>query len=176
MVWGGGETGPSTDARRVQYQMGWPKIWSHPWGHGIGSSGVVLGFVEPNGTISIDTYYLAVALEYGVIGFIFYYGTFLLAIGTSAKYMLVPFERRDREAGFLLPACICLTNFVIIKSVFAQQDIHPLVFMVLGMTLALIHRIRGVASPGASVSAGRVSDLSRRPSSSAKSEGVVVGR
>jgi hypothetical protein len=148
MVWGGGETAASTDARRVQYQMGWPKILSHPWGYGIGRGAINLGYLEPNGFLSIDTYYLAVALDYGVLGFILYYGAFLFAIGGAAKSVLVPFDQRNREAGFLLPAGICLINFVVIKSVFAQQDNHPMVFMVLGMTLALIHRIRKEASPG----------------------------
>jgi hypothetical protein len=141
MVWGGDETGASTDARRIQYQMGWPKILSHPWGYGIGRSGTVLGFRDPSGLLTVDTYYLTVALDYGVIGFILYYGAFLFAIGESSKYVLVPFDRHDRETGFLLPACICLVNFVVIKSVFSQQDNHPMVFMVLGMAVALIHRI-----------------------------------
>lgn len=142
MVWGGAETGPSTDARRTQYQMGIPKILHHPWGYGIGRGASVLNFHEPSGFLSIDTYYLSIALEYGVIGFILYYGTFLVVIGQSAKHMLTPFERHDREAGFLLPAMICLVNFVVIKSVFSQQDNHPLVFMVLGMAVAIIYRVK----------------------------------
>jgi hypothetical protein len=171
MVWGGSETDPSTNARRTQWQMGWPKILHHPWGYGEGRSGVVLGFHDPSGLLTVDTYYLTVLLEYGVAGFILYFGAFLFAIGNSAKYVLIPFDRRDREAGFLLPACICLMNFVVIKSVFSQQDSHPLVFMVLGMTVALIHRIRSETPSGAKRLAWTISDdLSSR----AKSEGAVV--
>jgi len=147
MVWGGAETGPSTDARRIQYEMGWPKILSHPWGYGIGRGAITLGFVEPNGMLTIDTYYLTVALEYGVLGFILYFGAFLFAVGGATRSVLAPFDRRNREAGFLLPAGICLINFVVIKSVFAQQDNHPLVFMVLGMALALTYRIRKEGAP-----------------------------
>jgi len=97
--------------------------------------------------LTIDTYYLTVALEYGVLGFILYFGAFLFAVGGATRYVLAPFDRRNREAGFLLPAGICLINFVVIKSVFAQQDNHPLVFMVLGMALALTYRIRKEGAP-----------------------------
>lgn len=147
LVWGGAETDPSTQARETQYQMGWPKIVSHPWGYGIGQGAVTLGYREPGGLLTIDAYYLTVALEYGVVGFVLYYGTFLTTIGTSAKYVLTPFERNDRETGFLLAALICLINFVIIKSVFSQQDNHPIVFMVLGMVIALINRLRFSSAP-----------------------------
>jgi len=141
LVWGGGETEASTDARQTQYHMGWPKILSHPWGYGIGRGAEALGFHIPSGFLTIDTYYLTVVLEYGVLGFILYFGTFLWAIGHSTRFLLTPFEKRDREAGFLLAACICLMNFVTIKSVFSQQDNHPMVFMVLGMVVALVQRI-----------------------------------
>jgi hypothetical protein len=33
-------------------------------------------------------------------------------------------------------------NFFVIKSVFSQQDNHPLVFMMLGMVVALVWRIQ----------------------------------
>jgi hypothetical protein len=40
----------------------------------------------------------------------------------------------------LLPLTISMVNFLMVKSVFAQTDIHPLVFMMLGMISACVYR------------------------------------
>jgi hypothetical protein len=70
MVWGGGEHQFSTDARRVQYERGFEILAGNPFGHGIGMGAETLGFTNLAGVLTIDTYYLAIALEYGVIGFL----------------------------------------------------------------------------------------------------------
>ena len=139
IVWGGGETAASTDGRRIQYAMGIPKILSHPFGYGIGQGATTLGFFEPGGLLTIDTYYLAVALEYGVLGFFIYYGMFFYAIGQSAKHVISS-SFREQDAGLLVPACISLASFVVVKSVFAQQDNHPLVFMILAIVVVLARK------------------------------------
>jgi O-antigen ligase len=138
-VWGGGETLDSNAARIEQYSSGIPKILSHPWGYGIGRAAEVLGYREPSGMLTIDTYYLSTALEYGIIGFLLFFGFFIVITykGTSIIFKDVDL---DRDTAFILPATTAIINFVVIKSVFNQEDNHPLVFMIAGMLGALLYR------------------------------------
>ncbi|MEO8723327.1 MAG: O-antigen ligase family protein [Sphingobium sp.] len=137
MVWGGGAAQFSTNARQEQLDMGLPMIMSHPWGYGIGMGAGTLGYVSPGGVVTIDTYFLAVALEYGVVGFMVYYAMFVAAIYHGGKALLTT---QDREILYLAPLVISAINFVIIKSIFSQQENHPLIFIVLGAITALTMR------------------------------------
>jgi len=132
----------STAARVSQYTMGFQKLMEWPFGYGIGMGGDTLGFGrDMAGMITIDTYYLSIVLEYGVLGFIVYYGMFAIAIfeGFKRLYLSPP---KDDDRSFILPLCVALVAFVIIKSVFSQQDNHPVVFMMLGALVALCGRFR----------------------------------
>jgi O-antigen ligase len=127
--------------RIEQWKLGIPKILTHPWGYGIGKGNEALGFVDVNGALTIDSYYLLVALEYGVIGFIVYYGMFFFAIYLIAKKSLSP-ALFEKENALIIPVGIALLNFIVIKSVFAQPDNHAIVFMILGMIVALLWRFQ----------------------------------
>jgi hypothetical protein len=136
MVLGGSSHAASTDARIQQYAMGIPKLLKWPFGYGIGMAGTTLDFQMPNGQTTIDTYYLSVLLEYGVAGFIVYFGMFLTAIYEAARRNV--FMRiEDEDKSFLLPISLSLIVFVLSKAVFSQADIHPIVFMMVGAVLAL---------------------------------------
>lgn len=137
MVWGGGDTAASTASRSTQYEMGIPMILKAPWGHGAGTGGSTLGFVSPSGIQTIDTYYLAIGLEYGLIGFFVYYGMLIAAAFYAAKFAI---RAPKGELSFFMPAAIALVNFIVIKSVFSQQDNHPLIFMVMGIVTAMVYR------------------------------------
>ena len=140
-VWGTGSAQFSTQSRSEQYHLGIPKILTHPWGYGIGQGGEALGFIDSAGFGTIDTYYLLIALEYGVIGFLVYYGMILFALYAAGRAALSP-QPLKGENSLLIPISVTLLNFIVIKSVFSQQDNHPLIFMVLGMLAALLWRIR----------------------------------
>jgi hypothetical protein len=141
MVWGGGETQDSTTARFDQWSMGIPKILSHPWGYGIGRGGDALQWFTASGQLTIDTYYLDALLEYGVVGFLLFFGM-IASMVVSVSKVLFKAWRAGRAMGFAVPAVIALLNFLVIKSVFAEQDNHPLVFMLLGMCSALVCHLR----------------------------------
>ncbi|MGH7023393.1 MAG: O-antigen ligase family protein [Caulobacteraceae bacterium] len=149
-VWGSGETVSSTEARTVQYQMGIPKVLSHPWGYGIGRGADTLGFFTPGGLETIDTYYLLIALDYGVVGFLVFYSLILYSIYAAGRYSLKD-HGHDRETLFLPAAGIALASFFVIKSVYSEVNNHSLYFMVLGMVVALIYRVKnaGPLSTGA---------------------------
>lgn len=146
---GNGSQNASNEGRSSQFKEGIPKILKHPWGYGIGMGADALGNYTPSGVLTIDSYYLSVGLEYGVIGFILYYGMLAVGIQYSAKYAL-NVHKHDKEYSFLIPITIALTNFVIIKAVLSQQDNHPLIFMMLGMVVALIYRLRAEGAPAQS--------------------------
>lgn len=138
MIWGHGAYSASTEGRIEQIEQGIPMILNRPWGYGIGRAAETLGFTNELGTLTIDSFYLSIALEVGIVGFILYYGAFLVAIWQGTKALLP--EGGSKETELLAPAVIMLVEFVIIKAVFSQQENHPLFFAGLGMAVALTYR------------------------------------
>jgi O-antigen ligase len=121
--------------------MGLDILASNPLGYGIGMGAETLGFRNLAGALTIDTYYILIALEYGVIGFLIYYGMFLIA---TWKAGMSTFRQpaESREELLLIPLAIAISNFIVIKSIFSQDANHPVVFMMLAMMVALIWRRR----------------------------------
>lgn len=143
-VWGGGAQEASNAGREIQVQTGIPKIISNPIGHGIGQGAETLGTVGSGGMLTIDNYHLLIILEYGVIGFFIYYGIVIASIIYSGRTALSP--KLEPELTLLAPLCITMANFLVIKSVFSQQDNHPIIFMILGMIAALVYRTQATRS------------------------------
>jgi hypothetical protein len=135
-VWGGGAQAASTEARVIQYRMGMPLILHNPFGHGIGQGALTLGFA-PYGFLSIDSYFLTVALECGVLGFLVFFGLILVAMVRAFRFEWARI-RRGVPATHAVPIGIALTSFFIIKSVFSQIDNLSIVYMMLGMLVALL--------------------------------------
>ena len=118
-----------------------PKLFKNPIGHGTGSGAEVLGFRNPAGVLTIDTYFLRIALEYGVVGFVVYYGMFIASTYIGARSSM-DVKDRSSETMLLIPASVSLFNFLFIKSVFSNDENHPLAFMLMGMVVALTYRLR----------------------------------
>jgi hypothetical protein len=167
VIWGGANTSYSTQGRIDQYATGIPKVLSHPWGFGIGRGAEALNYRNLGDGLTIDTYYLLVALDYGVLGFLLYYGTLLLVAGYAVK--VSHFEKaQDREQEMLIPVAISLIVFFVIKAVFSQIENHFLHFTLMGVACALIYRIRQNSSP-AVIKAGegaRARSSAQQPSQS----------
>ncbi len=141
IVWGTGSAAASTEARKTQLHLALPKLLHHPWGYGISMGGSTVGFTIPNGTVTLDSYYITIAIEYGVLGFIVYFSMLAIAIFYCAKYS-ESIRFPNREIAFLRPLSICIFTFLVVKSVFSQQDNHPIVFMYMGMIAALCARAK----------------------------------
>ena len=141
LVFGNGAQAASNAARAHQLTMGIPKVLMNPIGHGSGGAGQAMGY-GANDFIAIDNYYLVIGLDYGVLGLVSFLGIFLLVIGWSVRSVLTAADNRDREIALLTPLAVALSAFLVIKLVFAQADMHPLVFAYLGMAVALIQRVR----------------------------------
>jgi hypothetical protein len=153
-VVGEGQYDDSNQSRIEMYRHGIPKVLQAPWGHGSGQGASVLGFTDPSGFLTIDTYIMRVALEYGVLGFTCYFGAIALSTWTAGRGALLMKDQRSEE-GLLVPLCVALVVFVIIKTVFSNEDNHPLIFIMMGMVVAL--RARSLATqPGTAAAAGGV--------------------
>lgn len=140
IVWGGSNTNPSTEARIEQVHSGLPMILHWPFGYGVGQGAQVLGYMNGDGTLTIDSYYLNIGLEYGVIGFLIYFGLFALTAGYAIRGGV---RAKTGESKLLLPLGISLCVFLVTKSVYAQEPNHPIAFMMLGAVCALAYRNRG---------------------------------
>jgi len=149
-ILGNGPQDFSNLSRIEQWKMGIPKIIANPIGHGIGVGADALGYRTPAGVLTIDSYYLVLLLEYGVIGFAIWCSLIGLSIFYAGKYGM-NYKGESRDLAFLVPTSLALFNFFVIKSVFAQQDNHPLVFIMMGMVVALIYRMRQGAQAAAPV-------------------------
>ncbi len=147
MTFGGAQHQPSSDARNAQWAMGTPKIKANPIGHGTARSGHTLGYTNRGGQLTIDTYYLSLLLEYGVVGF----AAFIAMFGGQAWYgARMYFAAAPGEEDFAGPVTIALLNFLVIKSVLSSEFNMPLAFIFLGMLTAIAWRQQqrlGVAAP-----------------------------
>jgi cobalamin synthase len=144
ITWGGGKQASSTEARVEQVRRGVPMIFTHPFGHGIGRGAEALGFVNPAGILTIDTYYLAIGLDYGVFGFALFYG--MLAIAGLESFQAILIGPKEREETLLIPITVCLACFFIIKSIYSGVENQPLIYMMIGVVTALCARIKAATS------------------------------
>ena len=141
LVFGGGAQSASNWARQNQLKMGIPKILQNPIGHGAGGSGEAMGYAADQ-FVAVDNYYLTLGLDYGVMGTMAFVGMFAVAIIYGSRTAILATKETDKEVFLLIPLATCFCAFLIIKSVFSQEDNHPLLFMMLGMVAALVHRVR----------------------------------
>jgi hypothetical protein len=139
IVWGGANTQVSNQARIDQFNMGWPKVFEAPLGHGVGEGAVALGYVNGEGTLTIDTYTLRLAIEYGLLGLAVYYALFLTAVVPGIQAGL---RTRSREQELLLPLCVSIVVFLLGKTVYSSEYVHPIPFIMIGAICAMNARFR----------------------------------
>ena len=141
LIFGGGAQAASNLHRQQQFQMALPALLKNPIGHGAGQSGMAMGYGAGD-FIAIDSYYISLALDYGVIGIVLYVAMFAVVIAAAVNTMLRFSRTEEREQTLLIPISAFLSAFLMIRSVFSQPDIHPMIFTVLGMAVALVARSR----------------------------------
>jgi hypothetical protein len=141
LIWGSGEHQASNEARVEQYQEGLELLSRNPFGYGVGQGAVTLNHQNLAGVVTIDTYYISIALEYGVIGFLIYYGMLLASIYKGSAVALAD-RSADPNRGYAAPLVTALSVFVVIKSILSLEENHAIVFMMLAMLLVIIHKAR----------------------------------
>ena len=152
ITFGGGQHQASSEARATQWAMGTPKIKANPIGHGPGEAGQVLGYANLGGQLTIDTYYLSLLIEYGIVGF----GAFLAIFsGQLIVGLRVYLNASPGEESLAGPIAIALLNFLVIKAVLSSEFNMPLAFIFLGFLFAIAWR-QQQRMAGASVAAAAV--------------------
>ena len=138
---GGGSQQSSTQARFNQFDMAFPKFLANPIGHGAGQAGGTMGYA-PGQFVTVDSYYIITMLEYGALGLFAIIGIFVSAIVASLNTAFREKIDPTSEEGLILPITVGLAAFLVIKLVFGQPDNHPMVFVLVGMLVALLSRRR----------------------------------
>lgn len=150
MVLGGGQHQASSDARVAQWAMGWPKIFSHPFGFGVGRSGEALGYYNLAGEITVDSHYLSIMLDSGVLALPLFLACFLIPAWLGFYYFR---EARTAEGQLLAPLALGLVNFCIVKSVLTSEGSVPIAFIMAGCVLGLVWQMKratkGIATSSA---------------------------
>jgi len=141
MVFGDGAQASSSEARDSQLAIAIPKLLQAPWGHGTGQSGDAMGYAAGS-FVTVDNYFITIAMDYGVLGLIAWYGLFIVAMVQALRYSMSSRYGGRVEARLLAPLGVALGAFLVIKWVHGQDDNHPLMFMMLGMISALIFKLR----------------------------------
>jgi O-antigen ligase len=137
-VLGGGQHEASTIARDVQWKQGLGLLAKNPFGHGLDRSAEVLNYRNLGGKLTIDTYYLSVMLDFGVIALPIFVAMFALPMWYGIKSLK---RARTEEMQLIIPLAIGLFNFVVIKYVLSSTSNFPLAFAMLGFMVALISRM-----------------------------------
>ena len=145
MVLGGGQHQASSDARNEQWRMGIPKMLSHPLGYGVGRGNEALGYLNLAGKGTVDTYYLTVMLDSGIIALPLFMLTFLIPAWLAFKYYR---DAKSPEQEILAPLSIGLVNFVIVKSVLTSEANIPLAFAFVGCITGLVWQRKRLPQPG----------------------------
>jgi hypothetical protein len=146
LIIGGGQHEASTSAREVQWVMGWPKVFSHPLGHGVGRAGQALGYTNPAGQGTIDSGYLSILLDYGPLGLITLLSMLALLVWQGQKLYL---NSRSEEEQMIAPMALGVMNFIVIKAVMSNDGNWPIVFILAGSIVGLAWKRRNdaVCSP-----------------------------
>lgn len=134
MTIGGGQHQSSNDGRYEQARMAMPRVIERPlFGHGIGQGAEALGYRNLAGTLTIDSYFLNIILEVGIVGFIAYFGMILTVIWSGAKAYLDPRAGPNERMGG--PLALSLIAYLVVKLVLSQTDTHMLLFLMMGLVL-----------------------------------------
>lgn len=133
-VFGDGRAAFSTQSRLDQWASGWPHILSNPiTGHGMGSSGTLIGWGF-DGMVSVDSFPLALLVDFGAPGFLFFSGLVILPIWYGVRAYISD----DTRLGALRGAIACsFLAYAFSRLFLAQRENLTLIFTLVAITIAL---------------------------------------
>ncbi len=143
VFFGGGAEAASTTARWTQWEQGLPYILKNPvLGYGVRQGAIVLNFRNPAGERTIDSYWLSLLLDTGVVGFVAFMGFFYIVIRLCAKLYVETSNIKNSSARFGAAIASSLAAFIVIKLVLSQASNHGLVFVIAGFGMAMILTVK----------------------------------
>jgi len=135
-VLGGGETHASNVSREAQWHGALRILAQSPlFGHGPHGGAVALDFHDPTGMLTLDSYLLTMLLDYGVAGFLLFYGMIICAL---VKALELGMRSASDARAYGLPIATALLIFLTTRAVLSQEDNNAIAFMLMGMTMALL--------------------------------------
>jgi hypothetical protein len=136
---GGGSTGFSDQSRLEQFAQMWPKVFSNPFGYGGGNSGSVLGYFDPGGLLTVDSYVITILLDHGVLGLALFAA---LLVYLAVKMIQVAWSAKDNDFDIALPLGCAFIVMIEVRLVLSQQDNHAILFTLMGLGAAVLARAR----------------------------------
>jgi hypothetical protein len=161
MVWGGHADKSSNEGRMQQLHAALPKLFQNPIGHGTGMAAPLLGYNPISQLYTVDNYFISIALDYGVVGLVTYYGMIIAILLYCARHLLYDPITKDEDVALIAPITSSLGAFFVIKWVFSQTDSHSMVFMMMGLVGALLARVRATKAQAQAV-APKLAEAERR--------------
>ena len=137
---GGQDTIYSDQAREVQWKRSVRVIAKSPlFGYGPRNGPAALGYRggPGDGIITLDNYLIWIALDYGITGFVLYYGMILMIIYKLLQLTMKNSRKLNDQALTIL---VMLSCYLLIKTVLSQENNHALVFIAMGIAMALFRR------------------------------------
>ena len=138
-IFGTGAAQSSTDARYMQRDKALPIIFKNPLGYGAAQGAEALDYRNAGGVQTVDSYFLTLALDYGILGFISYFG---FCISGAIRGLKTYFRSDDDELMLSGPLAIAVLNSVVIKLVLSQEQMQPLLFLFMGALMAAAFRYK----------------------------------
>jgi hypothetical protein len=139
MVIGGGQHQFSNNAREVQWEMAIDRVLANPIGYGPGRSGEVLGFLNPAGRMTVDSYPINLLLDSGVIGLLAFFAFLVATIWAGLRMAL---RSDDKELALGGPMAIGLFALLVIKLVLSQPENLPILFAMAGAVCGIHWRLK----------------------------------
>jgi hypothetical protein len=136
LITGGGEGALSTDARKVQWALAWPKILANPiTGHGFANGGSIVGYTPfPGAPPSVDSYLLSLIVETGVPSVFFFFGIAAVTAWTGVRRYI-----RDASwGGSLSGGLACsVTAFTFYRLFLSQRENQTIYFILIGCIMIM---------------------------------------
>ncbi len=125
----------SSNARLIMLELSLPIISDSPFlGHGIGFAAELVGFAGRENMLTIDSYYLSIAVESGLPALILLLLLFYLFIMGGFKSWFRGAEYTNTASGII---GISLVGILVIKSILSVPNNWPLVYVLFSILMVL---------------------------------------
>ena len=147
-ILGGQAQASSNEMRDNQLGLALKALSRRPVGFGAGEAGESLG-LPPGDFISVDNYFISVAMDYGFLGAAIWYAIWITAIVTAVRCCLSRELSERPEARLLAPVAVSIAGLLVVKWVHGQDRNHIIYYTMLGMICGLIYNIKKANQPTA---------------------------
>jgi O-antigen ligase len=139
IIFGDSSTASSSNARLSQLTDGLPIIASNPvFGYGIGMGADKLNYRNPAGALTIDSYWLSIAIETGLTGLICFLLFFISLIWSAAKLYIYE-DQINPSAKLGAALASALSCFLLIKLILSQTFNNSLIYFMAAITLIILN-------------------------------------